>query len=415
MFLERRYACWAGLAAELSSEALREFQSRQLRALVCHAYARVPYYRVLFDRAGLKPHCVRGVQDLSRIPLTSRADLQQCDPAEIVARGVDPERLVVHRTSGSSGQPLSIRRTALEDRMLQAYRLKVLFRLGLRLRDRRAAVVTQRLAEPPLYSRLGILRYEEIHCLLPSERILARLRDIRPDVLRGFAGTLSWLATQMGDADRRAIRPRFITTDSELLTSDMRQRIETGFGAPVIDFYDSHEFNMIAWQRPGTGDYQLAAQSVISEVLQDGHPVAIGEQGEFVGTALHSWAMPFIRFRLGDIVTRGEAPSTLKEIQGRLIDRFVLPDGSTIHPFTLVNPLLHSAPWLLQYQLVQERTGRILVKLVPMPDAHPTPYAVEAVRTMLNARLGAAVSVEIELAEQIPTGATGKFRPYYRV
>jgi phenylacetate-coenzyme A ligase PaaK-like adenylate-forming protein len=96
----------------------------------------------------------------------------------------------------------------------------------------------------------------------------------------------------------------------------MRQRIEAGFGAPVIDFYDSHEFNMIAWQRPGTGYYQLAAQSVISEVLQDGHPVEIGEQGEFVGTALHSWAMPFIRFRLGDIVTRGEAPSTLKEIQG---------------------------------------------------------------------------------------------------
>jgi phenylacetate-CoA ligase len=275
-------------------------------------------------------------------------------------------------------------------------------------------VVTQRLAKPPLYSRLGILRYEEIHCLLPPERILARLRDIRPDVLRGFAGILSWLAAQMSETDRQAIRPRFITTDSELLTSDMRQRIQTGFGAPVIDFYDSHEFNMIAWQRPGTGDYQLAAQSVIAEVLQDGRPVAAGEQGEFVGTALHSWAMPFIRFGLGDMVTRGETPSTLKEIQGRLIDRFVLPDGSTIHPFTLVNPLLHNAPWLLQYQLVQERADRIRVKLVPMHGAHPTPHAVEAVRKTLSGRLGAAVSVEVELAEHIPAGANGKSRPYYR-
>lgn len=140
----------------------------------------------------------------------------------------------------------------------------------------------------------------------------------------------------------------------------------------------------------------------------------MGEQGEFVGTALHSWAMPCIRFRPRGHSKSGGAPSTLKEIQGRLIDRFVLPDGSTIHPFTLVNPLLHIAPWLLQYQLVQERTGRILVKLVPIRDAHPTPYAVEAVRTTLNPRLGGTVSVEIELAEQIPNGASGTFRPYYR-
>jgi phenylacetate-CoA ligase len=414
MFLERRFACWAGLGAELRGEAIEAFQSRQLRALVHHAYERVPYYRLHFDRAGLKPEHVRGIQDLPRIPLTSRADLQRCDPAETVARGADPQRLVVHRTSGSSGQPLSIRRTAFEDRMLQAYRLKVLFGLGLRLSDRRAAVVTQRLAKPPLYSRLGILRYEEIHCLLPAERILARLRDIRPDVLRGFAGTLSWLAAQMDETDRQAIRPRFVTTDSELLTSDMRQRIQAAFGAQVVDFYDSHEFNMIAWQRPGTSVYQLAVQSVIAEVVQDGLPVTAGEQGEFVGTALHSWAMPFIRFRLGDMVTRGDEPSTLNEIQGRLIDRFVLPDGSTIHPFTLVNPLLHNAPWLLQYQLVQERTDRIRVKLVPMPGAHPTPCAFDAVRKTLTARLGAAVSVEVELTEHIPADASGKFRPYYR-
>jgi phenylacetate-coenzyme A ligase PaaK-like adenylate-forming protein len=124
--------------------------------------------------------------------------------------------------------------------------------------------------------------------------------------------------------------------------------------------------------------------------------------------------MPFIRFRLGDIVTRGDAPFSLKEIQGRLIDRFVLPDGSTVHPYTLVNPLLQEAPWLLQYQLVQERTDRIRVMLVPMRGAHPTQHAVETVRTTLNRHLGAAIRVEVELTERIPPDPNGKFRPYYR-
>jgi phenylacetate-coenzyme A ligase PaaK-like adenylate-forming protein len=124
--------------------------------------------------------------------------------------------------------------------------------------------------------------------------------------------------------------------------------------------------------------------------------------------------MPFIRFRLGDQVTPGDAPFTLKEVQGRLIDRFVLPDGSTFHPFTLVNPLLHEAPWLLQYQLVQERADRIRVRLVPLPGEDPPAQADDAVRRTLSGRLGASVSVEIEMSEYIPAGPNGKFRPYYR-
>lgn len=414
VLLERWYTSWTGLLSERGGARMRQFQSRQLRALVRHAYTRVPYYRRLFDQAGLRPEHIRGVEDLLKIPLTSRVDLQRCDPSEIVARGFDPERLVVHRTGGSSGKPLSIRRTFFEDRLLHAYRLKVLFRLGLRMSDRRAAVVIQRFAKPPLYSSLGLLRYEEIHCLLPPERILAQLRASRPHVLRGYPATLSWLAGQMDDADRRDIRPRFITTDSEMLTRDMRERIQAGFQAPVVDFYDSHEFNMIAWERPGTGFYQVSEASVIAEVLRDGRPVGSGEQGEFVGTALHSWAMPFLRFRLGDLVTRGESPSTLKEIQGRSMDRFVLPGGSSLHPYALVNPLLRSAPWLRQFQLVQEREDRILVKLVPSAGAYPAPDAVEAVRRVLSALLGAGVVVVVELAECIPPEANGKFRPYYR-
>ena len=393
---------------------MRQFQSRQLRALVRHAYSRVPYYRRLFQKEGLRPEHIQGLEDLPKIPLTSRVDLQRCDPTDIVARGFDPKRLVVHRTGGSSGEPLSVRRTLFEDRLLQAYRLKVLFGLGLRINDRRSSVIIEGLSKPLFYSALGLLRHQDVHCVLPSAEILARLRANRPHILRGYPATLSWIAGQMDDADRREIRPRFITTDSEILTRDMRERIQAGFGAPVIDFYDSHEFNMIAWQRPGTDSYQVSEASVIAEVLHDGRPVAPGQHGEFVGTALHSWAMPFLRFRLGDLVTLGESPSTLKEIQGRSMDRFVLPGGISLHPYALVKPLLQCAPWSRQFQLIQEREDRIRVKLVPSAGAHPAPEAVEAVRLILGAQLGPRVVVEVDLAECIPPGANGKFRPYYR-
>jgi phenylacetate-CoA ligase len=404
----------SGLAHSNDTEGLRRYQLHRLQALVQHAYNHVPYYRRLFDRQGLEPRHIQTLQDLEKIPLTSRADLQNAPAHEIVARGYDPDKLLVHRTGGSTGEPLSIRRTWFEDRLLQAYRLRILFRLGMRATDRRAAVVTRRLDHTPAYMRSGLLRYEEIHCLWPPERIIAALRNIQPHVLRGFPSTLAWLAGCLTDRDRERIHPRFITTDSEMLTEDMREQISQGFRAPVIDFYDSHEFNMIAWQRPSTGIYQLSEASVISEVLRGGRPAEPGDEGEFVGTSLHSWAMPFLRFRLGDLVTRG-AGSTLSRVQGRLVDRFLLPDGASIHPYVLVNPLVNQAPWIRQFQLIQEREDTILVKLVPLPGQPPGREAVAAIEKVLAARLGAGVRLETRIVDRIPPEPNGKFRPYYRV
>jgi phenylacetate-CoA ligase len=399
---------------------IEAFQTRRLRALVQHAYRRVPYYRQLFDQAGLLPDDIRTLQDLTSIPLTSRSDLQRLPNREIIARGFHSDRLVVHRTSGSSGEPLSIRRSELEDRLLQAYRLRALFRLGLQIAHRRAAVVTPRLTELPLYMKSGVLRYEEVHCLWPPERILSRLREIRPDVLRGYPGTLSWLAQYLTDADREQIQPRFITTDSEVMTSDMRDRIRAGFQSEVFDFYDSHEFNMIAWECPQSGIYHVSDASVLVEVVRDGRPVGSNEEGELVGTALHSWAMPFIRFRLGDVVTRGPdvcpcgAPnSTIASIQGRVADRFQLPDGRSVHPYTLVNTIVTGSRWVRRYQIVQEQLGLIAVKLVPLAGETPEPASVAAIRQSLRERLGEGVLVKVELMKEIPASANGKFRPYF--
>jgi phenylacetate-CoA ligase len=413
--LEHLIAGCSGLVSKKDPEQVRRYQLQRLQALVQHAYQRVPYYRRLFDEQGLKPRHIQTLADLEKIPPSSRLDLQQAPVHEIVARGYDAEKLLVHRTSGSSGEPLSIRRTWFEDRLLQAYRLRILFRLGVRATDRRAAVVSRRLDHTPLYMRSGLFRYEEIHCLWPPERILETLRKIHPDVLRGFPSTLAWLAGCLTTRDREQIRPRLITTDSEMMTVDMREQIREGFRAPVIDFYDSHEFNMIAWECPSSGLYQVSEASLIAEVLRDGSPAEPGEEGEFVGTSLHSWAMPFLRFRLGDLVTRGCAASTLTGVQGRLVDRFHLPDGSSIHPYILVNPLVNQAPWVRQYQLIQDPAGGIIVKLVPLPGKQPDPEAVAAIRGVLAGRLGSDVRLEMQIVDRIPAEASGKFRPYYRM
>ena len=82
----------------------------------------------------------------------------------------------------------------------------------------------------------------------------------------------------------------------------MRRHITETFAAPVFNLYASNEFNVIAWECQETGELHTCDDGVIIEVLKDGRPAAAGERGEVVGTNLHSFAMPLIRFRLGDII-----------------------------------------------------------------------------------------------------------------
>jgi len=168
------------------------YQNAQLRALVQHAYARVPYYRSLFDRHGIQPRHIRSVADMPIIPITTKADLQRCSPAELVSEGVDPAGLVQRRTSGSSGQPFTVRRTRVEEHLLGAFRLRALHQYGLRPRDHAVAVTLHPLTEharldlAQRLSRLtGLYRRTVVNVLMEPPEIIRELRRLHPDMLAG--------------------------------------------------------------------------------------------------------------------------------------------------------------------------------------------------------------------------------------
>jgi phenylacetate-coenzyme A ligase PaaK-like adenylate-forming protein len=149
-------------------EEIVETQVRRLRSVVRHVYDRVPYYRSRFRRAGVSPDDIRGLEDLSAIPITSKADLQPLSVRDTVAAGIDPDSLLTRHTSGSTGEPLEVRRSLREERLLLAYRLRAFFDWGLRLRDRRSFVGlyppgSPLLEETPLWARAGLLRRQSIH------------------------------------------------------------------------------------------------------------------------------------------------------------------------------------------------------------------------------------------------------------
>jgi len=401
---------------------IEAFQNARLRRLVRHAWEKVPYYRRLFERHGLKPQDIRTLADLAAIPISSKKDLQPLPTEDVVARGVDANQLIVHQTSGSTGQPTKIRRTWFEERVLNAFRWRAARYFGLRATDRYVSIRLNRPLDPRndrLHQRLlhaiGLYHGTVLDCRQPVQDIVRQLRDLRPVVVDGLSGALWRVSLELGDADRQVIRPRFVHCGGEVLTPTMRRKVSEAFGAPVYETYGSYEFNHIAWQCKETGDYHTCDDSLIVEILEDGKPVTPGERGELVATNLHSFAMPFIRFRLGDIVTKGAALcacgapfSTIRAIQGRMADCFPLPDGRLLHPYQLGSIILNNAPWVGKYQFLQERLDRIILRAVPL--AAPSTEAIARVRELATQQLGPKIEFEIALESDIPLEPSGKFR-----
>lgn len=369
-------------------EELLAYQARRLRALVRHASRNVPYYRRLFQQAGVRPEDIQLPGDLHRVPVTSRQDLQALPPGDVVAAGINPEKLVVHFTSGTSGEPLVIRCTFFEEYLLRAFLLREQLSLGLRPTDRRAylSLGGKRARAPGCEKadrsdfRPWLARREDVYCLQSAEQILAEIGAIQSDVLRGCSSSLAWIAEQMTEADRARIRPRLLFSGAETFPLEVRKKVSLAFNAPVFDSYSSREFNLLAM-----------------ECL--------------------SYAMPFIRYRLNDLVTLGDKPcgcgapvATIKTILGRTVEEFTLPDGRRIHPYVLLRPLLASAPWLRRYQIVQDRVDHVRIR--PISKAHPGAEAISATARAVAVAMDGTVRVDVELIYDIPAEPNGKYRPY---
>jgi phenylacetate-CoA ligase len=288
---------------------LRAWQDARLRRLVLHAYESVPFYRRLFDRHRLHPRHIRGVVDLDLIPTTDKAEMRRRGPLDLLAKGHDPEALLSVRSNGASGEPFTVRRTWLEDTLQSLLRFRAYREFGVRPRDRIVVVGGHGRPDAGLGRTLRALGYQQkqvIDGLQDSTHVAAQLREAQPEALIGLPSLLDSLtAPELADAVG-VVRPRVVILGGESATPAMRLRIRETFAAPLREIYTSHECPLLAWECRHSGDLHTCDDGVLVEVLRDGRPAEAGERGEVVMTNLHAYAMPFIRYRMGDLATRAE-------------------------------------------------------------------------------------------------------------
>jgi len=393
-----------------------------LKQLFRHAHANVPFHRQKFDRLGLAPGAFRGLDDLHRIPIANKSDITAQEHEALISETVNPENLILHCTSGTSGRPLRIYRSWHEERMLQQLRWKVYLTYGWRPTMKRAKMDIPPRKNPgrilQALNRFGLMRSRPFRSTAPAEELIQGIADYGPDILSGYPEGIAALARACRESEGGQISPRHVCSGGGQLTQLARAQILEAFpSAPVYDVYGSTEFNLLAWQCPETDYFHVSEEGMILEVLdEDGCPVPEGARGQVVGTALHSFAMPLLRMPVGDMAVRGPEAcpcgagfATLGAISGRLSDLFTLSGGRTLHPFLVLDPLdTMKAEWLRRYRLVQTARDHLVLELVARPQ--PADREVSELQASLSALIPNDIRLDIRFVERMPQESSGKFR-----
>jgi phenylacetate-CoA ligase len=407
-------------------ERLRELQLQRLRRLLARAGTSVPYFRDLFARIGFDPSTdVRSLDDLARLPLMDksviRANVDRLKAEDAVG-------LARFNTGGSSGEPLIfyIGKERVSHDVAAKWRATRWWNVDIGDPE---IVVWGSPIELGAQDRVRALRDRLLRThLLPAfemsaaklDGFVARIRAHRPRMLFGYPSALSHIARHARARGQRmddlGIRVAFVT--SERLYDEQRAQISDTFGCPVANGYGGRDAGFIAHQCPA-GGMHITAEDIVVEILgTDGKPVPRGQAGEIVVTHLATGDFPFIRYRTGDIGVLGTQQCScgrglplLQEIQGRSTDFLVAQDGTVMHGLALVY-ILRDLPQVQAFKITQESLDLTRVQVVlaaPLDNA-----AFENLRRQVErgfkARLGAAVTVEVEPVNDIAPEKSGKFR-----
>ena len=404
-----------------SPECLRDFQLRQLRTLIAHATAHVPHYHGALHRAGIDSASSLDSASFSRWPVLRKRDVRQNELALRASALPGTHGVVTEsRTTGSTGTPVRVYRTSLEASFMRALVLRnhLLHGRDMRLKfgALRAGVET---GEQQGWGVASTVFETGPSCAVslyaPLEEQFDWLLRERPAYLISTPLALRELVLL---SRRRAIRPDglvAVMTFAAMQPADLRELVRETWKIPVTDTYSCVEAGTLAIQCPGHDHYLVQAENVFLEVLrEDGSACCMGETGRVVITPLHNFAMPLIRYELGDYAEVGApCPSgrglpTLARIAGRVRNLFRYPTGERRSPNVPPDVWLETP--IVQYRLLQRTVKSIEVQYVmerPLSGAEKAGLAKR-----LAGSLGYPFEVSFVRKEWIERGPGGKYEEF---
>jgi len=411
----------------LSHDEVADLAWERQRALVRQAYMHSGFYRRKYDAAGFHPDHLQRPEDFVRVPILTRDEVRE-HAADIVCDNVPHTRLVARYTSGSTGVPLMIYRDRVDEPAIRALYARTIGRWGLRMGSKTVRIwglhrhdMIDRYEKPRYWRRFltnsvtldayGILTNEKM------TRFAELLRSFRPDLIISYVSAMEAFARFLDERGGADFQPKAIWLTAESTHSFQKELIERVFRSTVYDMYGSVEVDHCAAECDKREGLHINADMRTVEVVDEiGQPLRSGETGELVVTDLINYAAPLIRYRTGDLgrsldhaCTCGRGMPLMSSVTGRIIDMFVLPDGSQIYGGVFATFFYDHVNELRSFQVHQTRRDRAIVRIVPLSGCEREILTAQILQAFSNYTSG-KMQFEIQFVERIDHEASGKFR-----
>lgn len=398
-------------------------QYAQLAEILCHARDTVPFYRRRFGERGFSAGNGVAPEEFRRLPLLTRHDVQlSFDDMLSASPPTEHGKLIEGQTSGSTGTPVRFKGTELSKFMWEVFTLRDVFWHQRDLSGKYGVIRmgVQEVVQPGWSTATEIAFRTGPAAFLPVDaevsKQIAWLEAQQPAYLLTYASNLHGLALHCLERDIRLPFLREVGSLGEVVTDEIRRDCKQAWNVLLVDMYTAQEVGYIALQCPSYEHYHVQSENVLVEILrEDGEPCAPGEVGKVIVTTLHNFAMPFIRYDIGDYAEVGEACPcgrglpVLKRIFGRVRNMLTLPNGEKRWP--LVGCRGYGEPWLIrQFQFTQRSLEAIEVRVV---TGRPLTAREEAgLRQRILDSLGYPFRLELLYCDAIERSAGGKFEDF---
>ncbi|MDX9973094.1 MAG: phenylacetate--CoA ligase [FCB group bacterium] len=356
----------------LSRGDLAALQVSRLRETVARV-ANVPFYKEIFAREGITPDTIQSVDDIRRLPFTTKEDLRQGYPLDFlcVPRA---EMARIHGSSGTTGRPTLVAYTADDIKTWTNLCARFLYAGGLRSHHLVHIAFGYGLFTGGFGLHYGVERVGA--AVVPAAsgntpRHIMLIQDLSAEVLvctPSYALNIAEVAREQG-VDPRSLPLKYAHFGGEPWTEDMRLQIEEELGILAFNNYGLSEVigpgvsgECMAREGMHIQEDHFIVECINPETLE---PAAYGEYGELVFTAITKQAMPLLRYRTRDIAALDYCPCRcgrttvrMSRVVGRTDDMMIIR-GVNVFPSQIEEALLRVEGTAPHYQIVVERPGTL--------------------------------------------------------
>ncbi len=357
---------------------LHALQEDRLKSITRYVYDHSAFYRQRFKEAGVTPDDIKQLSDLAKLPFTRKVDLRNTYPTGMFS--LPMSRVVrYHVSSGTTGKPTVVGYTRDDIEMWSESLARAFTSIGLGRDDVIQIGYGYGLFTGGLGAHYGAERIGAT--VLPTgtgntERQIELMQDLGTTAI---ACTPSYFLHMIEVAEKMGVS---IRDDTKLKTGifgaepwslETRKRIETATGINAYDIYGTSEISgPLFTECQDKNGIHVWADMFLTEVIdpKTGEQLEDGERGELVFTTLNKWALPLIRYRIGDLSVLDSEPCSCGRTHPRILrilgrtDDMLIIRGINVFPSQVESVLMRIPEVGDHYMIEVDRKGPLDIMTV---------------------------------------------------